>query len=692
MMSSLARADTSIARLEVHAVGVDPVAVRLRVERLLGLMELRPRALGRRAILCVRELRDPLPGALAVDRWLLRPPPAWEQAMQRELDRLVRAAAWPAHDAVPAASEAVVFGDEAELLACLGGDLVSGHLPARWWWSLLVPGTVDRTRAVGAAWLAAVEHAPAALQMLAERRQAEAFVGALARVDRLRLIAALEDRFALPRLVVASAAMGMTPSEIGTSALTSPAGARAAPPAPWAAWVDEAAMPALAADERALLGIALSLARSPAGARSADFASALAAWRAHETAVGDRWSPPSAPGKCERDARAHRWDAGPGDASASDAAPPMPLGSDATGVAVDERGSSAPALAPSLPSAPSASASDSSARAGAAAAPSPSGIDRIASDAVVADAELVAAPAPAANEPASIPPSSSSSDSSPAAESSVIRWSAPSTQNRRPLSWRPRTRAFGALTESQLGGVFYLANAALYLELYSDAENLALPFWDFVALIGRRLVGPGYDGDPIWALLAELSGRGADDPPGVGFHPPAEWSLSPAWLTPFPPSEAHATIISGRLRIQHAEGFVIVDQPIAADAALEAAVAAAFSLYGARLKPPVAGSLSTALDDDVGAAGVVAGAPLDLWIERTAGYLAARLRRALDVSSDGELFSTLLAHPACVHVSSTHVDIVLRLEALPVAIRFAGLDRDPGWIAAAGRFVAFHFE
>jgi len=34
----------------------------------------------------------------------------------------------------------------------------------------------------------------------------------------------------------------------------------------------------------------------------------------------------------------------------------------------------------------------------------------------------------------------------------------------------------------------------------------------------------------------------------------------------------------------------------------------------------------------------------------------------------------------------------LSLTELPLEIRLAGLDRDPGWIPAAGRFLAFHFS
>jgi hypothetical protein len=43
-------------------------------------------------------------------------------------------------------------------------------------------------------------------------------------------------------------------------------------------------------------------------------------------------------------------------------------------------------------------------------------------------------------------------------------------------------------------------------------------------------------------------------------------------------------------------------------------------------------------------------------------------------------------------VTPTRVDVLMKLNELPIAIRLAGLDRDPGWVPAAGRFVAFRFE
>jgi hypothetical protein len=48
--------------------------------------------------------------------------------------------------------------------------------------------------------------------------------------------------------------------------------------------------------------------------------------------------------------------------------------------------------------------------------------------------------------------------------------------------------------------------------------------------------------------------------------------------------------------------------------------------------------------------------------------------------------------PARVSVTTTHLDVVMALSDLPVEVRLAGLDRDPGWVPAAGRSVAFHFD
>jgi len=73
-------------------------------------------------------------------------------------------------------------------------------------------------------------------------------------------------------------------------------------------------------------------------------------------------------------------------------------------------------------------------------------------------------------------------------------------------------------------------------------------------------------------------------------------------------------------------------------------------------------------------------------------FVLVRLMQALGLDQEHELTKVLCEHRANVHVTATHVDVMLSLADLPIAIRFAGLDRNPGWIPAAGRYLAFHFE
>ncbi len=611
MSGELQRPEATIARLEIQAAGVDPIAARLRVERMLGTVQLRPRGLGPRAVLCVRELRDPLPGRFGIDGPGGRLPPEWERALEQQLERLARGAAWPARGAVPPSAEAVAFVDEAELLACLGSDLATDGLGARWWWPLLVRGLVDPARAVGAAFARVPEHVPAAVQLLAERRQAEAVVRALAPEDRARITSAVAARFALH-----SAAGPLSGPRRHDGV---------APPSPWRHWVEEAAQPGLPWDARELLGVALSLARAPVAARAVTFAEELVAWRAYGATPGAgraesdrRQADPS--GELQEVPAPPRSGASPPrpavDGGARDTVGSDRFGSDAgpdgqtTGWFADAGGGATPQPVKSPPE--DEAGRGPTAEVFAAAADVSTSPEHVRADARTAEppAVMSATPEVAAAPP---PPQSTEALDLPA------RWEAPSTRARRPLSWRPRTREFGAATDTGLGGLFYLINAALSGGVYGGDDEPVLSLWDFLALLGRRWLGPAHDRDPVWGLLAVLAGRADDDSPGAAFQPPRGWG-GPRSMT----------------------------------------------------------------DDAVPL--------LERWLADVAGDLEARLRRALDLDDGGGLAALLLAHRARVHVTDTHLDVVLALDDLPVAIRLAGLDRDPGWVAAAGRFVAFHFE
>jgi hypothetical protein len=73
------------------------------------------------------------------------------------------------------------------------------------------------------------------------------------------------------------------------------------------------------------------------------------------------------------------------------------------------------------------------------------------------------------------------------------------------------------------------------------------------------------------------------------------------------------------------------------------------------------------------------------------GTLTEWLARALGVES-AEAPAFLMRSPAKISRTHAHLDAYYSLQQHPIEIRCSGLDRDPGWIPAAGRYVAFHFD
>jgi len=254
---------------------------------------------------------------------------------------------------------------------------------------------------------------------------------------------------------------------------------------------------------------------------------------------------------------------------------------------------------------------------------------------------------------------------------------------------QPALAAAPDLTETAFGGVFYLINLGLYLGLYGDfttpeERGLALSPWDFVALLGRALAGPAIEADPVWPLLARLAGRTAGQPPGDGFDPPDQWRLPGTWLTEMGETDGGDpepwiwNVTEGRLRVVHPAGFPVLDIP--ADADPDDQVWREVPWPDATLlRGPLPPSPAFRT-------------PIDRWLGWFVPYAQARLRHALGNPAPGTEADRLCRHRARVLVAGDCVDIVLVLAELPIEIRLAGLDRDPGWVPAAGRFIAFHFE
>ncbi|WP_163998226.1 hypothetical protein [Pyxidicoccus caerfyrddinensis] len=699
---------TVIGKLRLRGADLEPLSARLRLESLLSGAHLVPVGLPPSATVCIRRLMDPKPGVLPVRQHALRPPAAWDEAVVSLLEAQVARAARPALGAVPPGAEAVLFADPSELLACLASDVSRGSALAHWWWRGLFP-SVDLARTLVAEWLRQPEYVPAALETAVRRREARPVL-ALFTEDEARTVLAQVARvhglteLARVRTVEEEPTRKAEASGAGREVQAEEAPGVVAAEAPWTPWVPEVRTLGLGEAREALLGVAMMLRRAPEETRRPSFAPAVVAWRKGQTRP----------------------------AEASDLRPrPAPATStlEVQAVAMDLR----------IPGAEqSVVTGDSSGPVGAADGGIQVGDGGVAQGSAGADLEMAggevpvvvvedASPAPSSTEaPAAVrderhePVGLAVADETPVVAAPPAP---PHVASAPPRVFEPPPgRAWGLPIPTGLGGLFYLVNLALFLELYGDFSrpahpHLPLSLWDFVTLLGRRLLVDPRPGDPVWKVLALLSGRKPGDAPGHAFEPPDAWRVPEEWLHAFRTEETQVWTWSaqgGRLRVLHPAGFVVVDVPREDDDA-EAQVQREVEPYLPRPPAPLSrgmaatsarehapgGSATAAAEPrftlasgEVPPPGGAEAAPLERWLAWLVPYSRARLVRALGLTSDDalELEGTLFSHDARLHVSESHVDVVLALSQLPLAVRIAGLDRDIGWLPSAGRHLTFHFE
>jgi hypothetical protein len=646
-----------VRTLSIRSAGEDVVLARLRAEHLLGAVDLRLPGLPPSAILCVRHLRDPRPGVLSLDGRSLRPPRVWEAALVAELEVITRRAVRPWQGGAGAATEAVLFWDRSELLACLASDMLRGDVGARWWWASLLPDARD-PRAVPRAWVEAPAHVPGAAHLLAERGEIELFSRSITS-DEVRAIArAVADRWGAP--VIAAAV-----ERVSARAELQPSVRRREEP--WVAFAPEVSTTALDDGRRALAGVALALHRAPAVARSLAFTAAIQQWCASAEAAAGALDDGGGERQARNDGREARAPLADGLAvPASQAIQSQGLATGSTHAPREELFAEAPSAhakagppafthrheaprvhaihAPRLDAPPArtqewgaseipGTISRSASAASFDAAPAPWPVPQAPAPAVPpsldsAPSVTAAAPLHTSDPPVAADPSPALPAPAPSAAPTPFAAPAPAE---RPV------RRLGTPIATRFGGLFFLVNLGLYLDLYGDfstplSPGIDLPIWDFIALVGRDLAGPVVEADPVWPLLADLAGRREGEPPGHAFVPPLVFQPPASWLRPL-------------------RGGKHVPLPTPA---------------------------------------IPAGAtPLESWLGHVLPYVRARLALALPMEGWSH---ALCAIPARVHVTTTHLDVAMSLADLPIEVRLAGLDRDPGWVPAAGRYIAFHFN
>jgi len=499
------------------------------------------------------------------------------------LDRHAAGAARPAYGPVPSEANAVLFLDDAEMLACLAADWLTSALHRNWWWREILK-TSDAA-AVFRMWQLGPSAVPTALESLSARGYAVPFVSRLPDVVASELLRLVLLVHGVPDAGVRASA---TPSGNSTArrVLEADRATQEAPPVkdkeaePWLQWVPERwALPPTSIQRRLLIQ-ALMLRRAPDVARAPEFQRRLTAYFEPErvAAVKTAENGPDHPSEVRAATTNAFLDFGRSKSGRAEYAPKLA-----------EDGAPAPGVSEPQCSVDSNRAGEELAATGEASNKSSEGFR----------------PQPFEDSPSAsvfLPPGALPEG----LEEEVI--SVGMSESAVPRDERETVPAPIERIETAFGGVFFVINVAVALGFYPDftsplANSLDLNIWDFLAVLGNRFTDGQLRYDPVWKTLAQLAGREEFEEPG---------KQNP-WLPP----------------------------------------------------------------------------PSEEWVAGLALQVTEFLDRSLNRHNADKFVSCL---PASLTFTSTHVDVFYSMESHPIEIRIACLDRDPGWIPAAGRYVAFHFD
>jgi hypothetical protein len=674
-----------VSKLRVKGARLDTVAARLHFERLFGADNFLPAGLPPKAIVCIKNLRDPSPRTLRLNHFDLTASDAWRNSVAREIEKLYRRAFRPIREIVPAQAESVVFADNSELLASLASDWCEGLLAENWWWRSLFPN-LHLTETIARIWLDAAEFAPSALQVLAKKGKAVKFAVKLQPDEASGLLRQIITVFGLGGLKKALFEPIEKKEKIAVSSAETTIEKKSEDfffvssqkTAPWFEVVPETQDSSLNFQKQSLLGIGLLLARAPRLARSSEFALQIKIFRdefeAAQTAQSKIKITKTLEKAEKRQKRIQKT------SSLEEKPKPLkklPETEIKTGKSPEKR--AIKSFADSRDAGEKISeSSDSSSK--------PETENLFPTEKVKEKTKK-----PVFDDSPSGKKSERGENKTKAKSYQPEKRKAP--QNVSPETaekaenefFKETENDFEFVVETRFGGVFYLLNLGLYLNLYRDftesgEAEIDLNVWDFVAFLSIEFTRGKIKGDAVWKLLEWLAGRENDEDLGHDFNAPDAWRISPGWLKTFQTNQKWLWLNTGeRLVVRHPSGFNIIDVHLPDDAQTQ--LENELEIYGKDFSELSDSNLKD-FPEDFSSGN---------WLKNLIEYVRVRLLQALNLETDEQINQILFERRAKVAVTATHLDVTFRLADLPLEVRLSGLDRNPSWIPAVGKFVNFHF-
>lgn len=124
-----------IGHLKLCGQYSDSPALRLHISKILTSLDVRPPGMSPSEIFIVYQIKDPVPGTLSVDAaQSINAISRWHSALSTQLSELYQRAGRPAKNRNVGEVGAVLFMDQAELLACFCRDIADVRVTDRWWW------------------------------------------------------------------------------------------------------------------------------------------------------------------------------------------------------------------------------------------------------------------------------------------------------------------------------------------------------------------------------------------------------------------------------------------------------------------------------------------------------------------------------------------------------------------------------
>jgi hypothetical protein len=717
----MAGASTAIRARSARRVKDGDVALKLRVSHLVESVDFEPRELPPAATLIVRRFTDPMPRCLQSDASAFLPAPAWEQAARSGLSGFARRAVRPARETVPPDAEAVLFSDEAELLACFSRDLVRGDATSQWWWRTYLRSSSSAVSFnLFESWRREVRYVPSALDHLSSRGEAEWILNAFSPAQALKLLEEVASTFEIGQLCVFpqpqfSGSLPSSPGDRSKDPTTDGKGigastkfdAHAPVAAPWLGLLAANLVPVRLSRERmALLGVSLVVSRAPTIARSRSFREAFSLWLrpassgAHLPMERGHTEDPNAQGSGS-ELSAAEFRPRPS-TNRIESTPDSPEREETSSSGAHGSGAFSPETSPKITKDADARFADPM--------DAHVAVDSGRKDSrVEMHAGEVAFPTPGPRrhlnatieEIARIDEPPEAMPVAGVDELSGIKRQSSDHAERMPDVLRAIDAGEGVLTE--FGGILFLVNLLKALRLPASLEcacdcEFGLGSWELIELIARCLLGSEQSrlsNDPIWTLLAILDGRAPERKAGDGFVPANCYRIPGEWIPDsdtFDSTSDYSIRIRGlQLECWHRLGFPCAvrrfNEPPSQtqiEREMQAYPRASCSILR---RYPQTWSKGRLL-------GFAPERPLRRFLSFLLPFVRWRLAAAMGLQSAKPRVrgDALLLRTGKIWMTSTHVDLVMELGQATGPVRLAGLDADPGWVPELGRVVKFHFQ